>query len=341
MHRKGDIPHSSFFTSFCVLKNVTASCIMWTTPRECVTLPWGKLHGGEILTRTIKKIMLSFFALLLTLAAVMSMATIGASAAGEKWKYDFPSGSATVSITLDGERVLSGEAAIINSVTYVPLRSFAELLGADSISWNAKTATATVVMGSTKIYVRDGGYFVEAAGRYFYSPEKILNISNRLFVPIRPFASAFSLKLNWNGSTRTVELTRTGKVLESGASFYDSSDVYWLARIISAESGGESLKGQIAVGNVVLNRVDSKQYPNTIYGVIFDKKGGTQFSPVSMGTIYNTPTQSSIIAAKICLEGYSISDDILFFMNPRIATSNWISNNRSFAFTIGNHDFYY
>ena len=96
----------------------------------------------------------------------------------------------------------------------------------------------------------------------------------------------------------------------------------------------------VAVGNVVLNRVRHKSYPNTIYGVIFDRKHGTQFSPVSFGTIYNKPSESSIIAAKICLEGYSISDTALFFMNPRIATNNWISKNRPYAFTIGNHDFY-
>ena len=98
--------------------------------------------------------------------------------------------------------------------------------------------------------------------------------------------------------------------------------------------------GQIAVGNVVLNRVRSKSYPNTIYGVIFDRKNGTQFSPVALGTIYQKPTASAVIAAKICLEGYTLSNDILFFMNPRIATNNWISKNRPYAFTIGNHRFY-
>ena len=90
----------------------------------------------------------------------------------------------------------------------------------------------------------------------------------------------------------------------------------------------------------MLNRRASAAYPNTVYGVIFDKRGGTQFSPVSFGTIYQKPTASSIIAAKICLEGYSISEEILFFMNPRIATNNWIAKNRTFEFRIGNHDFY-
>lgn len=259
----------------------------------------------------------------------------------QKSKYDFPAGSASVNITLDTRRVLEGEAAIINSVTYVPLRAFSELLYADSILWNEKTRTATVKKGNTQISVRDGAYYIEASGRYFYTPERVLNIGDRLFVPVRPFAAAFCLDLEWNGATRTVELESTGRTLERGATYYDQGDLYWLSRIISAEAKGESLYGQIAVGNVVLNRVASRSYPNTVYGVIFDRVGGTQFSPVAIGTIYNTPTESAQVAAKICLEGYSISDRILFFMNPRIATNSWISRNRPYAFTIGNHRFYY
>ena len=171
--------------------------------------------------------------------------------------------------------------------------------------------------------------------------ERILNINDRLFVPIRAIASAFNAKVDWDNATRTVTVTSSSKTLTSGSSYYNATDLYWLSRIISAEASGESLVGQIAVGNVVLNRKASKQYPNTVYGVIFDRNGGTQFSPVSMGTIYNSPSETSIIAAKICLEGHSVDTNILFFMNPRIATSNWISKNRPFAFTIGRHNFYY
>jgi N-acetylmuramoyl-L-alanine amidase len=91
---------------------------------------------------------------------------------------------------------------------------------------------------------------------------------------------------------------------------------------------------------VVLNRVRSTSYPNTVYGVIFDRKYGTQFSPVSFGTIYQKPTESAVLAAKICLEGYSVTDTALFFVNPRIATNNWIQRTRQFERRIGNHDFY-
>ncbi len=284
-------------------------------------------------TRKGLRLLSALLAVILLSAGMM----ISASASGG---YDFPSGAVPVRMTLDGREVLTNEAVIIRSVTYVPLRSFSELVGADSISWNARTATATVKKGATTISVADGYYYIVASGRYFYTVEPILNINNRLFVPIRPLAKAFCIDVTWDGASRTVALRSTGKTLASASSYYNSDDLYWLSRIISAESAGESLYGQIAVGNVVLNRVASRQFPNTIYGVIFDRVGGTQFSPVAMGTIYRAPAVSSVIAAKICLEGYSISDEILFFMNPRIATSNWISKNRPFAFRIGNHDFY-
>ena len=100
------------------------------------------------------------------------------------------------------------------------------------------------------------------------------------------------------------------------------------------------MNGKLAVGNVVLNRVRSAAYPNTIYGVIFDRKYGIQFSPVANGTIYNVPTEDAVIAAKMCLEGYSLSSDILYFVNPTKAPDSWIAKNRKYAFSIGNHAFF-
>ena len=266
---------------------------------------------------------------------------VGAEEARSGWIYDFPSDAAEVNISSGGAPVLSGEAAILNDVTYVPLRSFAELFGAESIEWNSKTGVATIKKGNTTINVGDRLYYIEASGRYFYFDQPVRNISNRLFVPVRVIAKAFSVEVGWDNTTRTVTLTDTGERLLSGDEYYSADDLYWLARIINAEAGGEPLIGKIAVGNVVINRKNSRSYPNTIYGVIFDRNGGTQFTPVAIGTIYRTPTAESIMAAKICLDGYSMDTRILFFMNPKIATNNWISNNRPFAFRIANHSFYY
>lgn len=272
----------------------------------------------------------------LTCLMLMSSMILGASAA-----VVFPKDATPTTVYLDGREVLRDECVILQSVTYVPLRNFCNLFEDCKITWNAKTSTATVKTNDLTMTVQEGAIYITANGHYYYTVGEVRNFNGHLYVPIRPLAKAFAAELYWNASARRAELTSAANGRNAVAwANYKSDEVYWLSRIISAEAKGEPMKGQIAVGNVVLNRVKSPSYPNTIYGVIFDRKYGTQFSPVSFGTIYQKPTASAEIAAKICLEGYSLSDDILFFINPRIATNNWIVKNRPYAFTIGNHDFY-
>ena len=246
-----------------------------------------------------------------------------------------------IPIYVDGKEIARGEALLIDSITYVPLRRLAESAKDCKISYNDRTKTATVTYGSKTISITTGKRYISVNGRYFYGVGAVKNIGGSLYVPIRPLARALELDVSWNASTRSVNLTRAKWTLKDAESFYNADELYWLSRIIEAEAGGEILEGKIAVGNVVLNRVADKRYPNTIYGVIFDFKNGIQFTPAYTGTIYNKPSSESIIAAKMCLEGYEIVPGVLFFFNPRIATSNWISKNRPFAARIGNHDFYY
>ena len=282
----------------------------------------------------VKRRTTSLLAGLLSAIFIFALAAIPASASNQPPYESIP-------ITLDGKRILDTSAYLIDGITYVPLRALSDAVGKYDISWNDPTKTATVKGGEDlHISVSTGKLYIAVNGRYFYTVGEIKNVDGRLYVPVRPLAKAFSLDLEWNASERSVSLRSTGQRTKWASEVYNTDDLYWLSRIINAESGNEPFLGKIAVGNVVLNRKRSGQYPNTVYGVIFDRKHGLQFSPVGNGTIYNTPNTESVIAAKICLEGYSLSDDILFFLNPRIATSFWIVNNRTFAFTIGRHDFY-
>lgn len=118
---------------------------------------------------------------------------------------------------------------------------------------------------------------------------------------------------------------------------YDGEDLHWLSRIISAEAKGESVKGQIAVGNVVMNRVKSDKYPNTIKDVVFQKN---QFSPTIDGSIYNEPTEQAVQSAKRVLDGEMvIGDEVLFFYNPKVASrGSWVRT-RATVIDIGNHRF--
>ena len=246
-----------------------------------------------------------------------------------------------IPLSLEGKEIISGEALLIDSITYVPLRRLSESAKNCTIKYDDRTKTATVKYDGLTITVTTGKRYISVNGRYFYGIGEVKNINGSLYVPIRPLARALHLEVHWNEKTRSGNLTKATWTLKDAENYYDADELFWLSRIIEAEAGGEILEGKIAVGNVVLNRVESKQYPNTIYGVIFDFKHGVQFTPAYTGTIYNTPSQESIIAAKMCLEGYEIIPGVLFFFNPRIATSSWISQNRPFAARIGLHDFYY
>ena len=160
-----------------------------------------------------------------------------------------------------------------------------------------------------------------------------------MYIPAQTLIKALGVQIK---SQTNSDVTVTGRYtpLIHASKFYREDEVYWLSKIISAESGGETLIGQIAVGDVIMNRVKSNLYPNTIYGVIFDRKYGVQFSPTLDGSIYKNPTYTATLAAKICLEGTSLSDNALFFLNPKTAESNWIVKSRKYAYTIGGHDFY-
>jgi len=120
-----------------------------------------------------------------------------------------------------------------------------------------------------------------------------------------------------------------------------STNLYWLSRIIHAEAGAEPYTGKVAVGNVILNRVWSNQFPSTVKGVIFEYfQGIPQFSPVEEGTIYNNPSQESIQAAKDAMNGVRPVGSSTYFFNPDKATGKWIVENKTYVKRIGNHVFY-
>lgn len=247
------------------------------------------------------------------------------------WSYQRP----TVKV---GGSNLSVRGLVINSTYYLPSRAFASAIGA-SYSYNSATRTATMKIGSLTFTSSDGCYVSYANGRALFSttPSVIMN-DGRMYIPADVLARAVGMR--YSASSSAVTFSGSVSPLVSADKYYRSDEVLWLARIIHAESQGEPLLGQIAVGNVVLNRVKSPDFPNTIYGVIFDRKYGVQFSPILNGTIYNEPSYNSILAAKICLEGYDISEGALYFLYPPLSTSSWIPRNREYAFTVGNHDFY-
>ena len=237
-------------------------------------------------------------------------------------------------------KTLSEPGVVMNGTLYLPLRAFANSLGNATVSYDKSTKTATLKMNGLYLTATDSGFVTYANDRALFSfSPNVLMSNGKMYLPASVLTKALGVEVK-SQTHSDVSISGSYKPLAHASKFYREDEVYWLAKIISAESGGESLIGQIAVGDVILNRVKSPLYPNTIYGVIFDRKYGVQFSPTLDGSIYKNPTFTATLAAKICLEGTSLSDNALFFLNPRVAQSNWIVNSREYAYSIGGHDFY-
>ena len=121
----------------------------------------------------------------------------------------------------------------------------------------------------------------------------------------------------------------------SSSSSNNSSNVNLLARAIYGEARGEPYTGQVAVGAVVLNRVKSSSFPNTVAGVIYQNGA---FDVVKDGQINLTPNDTAKKAAQDALNGWDPSYGAIYYFNPSTATSKWIWS-RPMTVTIGNHRF--
>ncbi len=129
--------------------------------------------------------------------------------------------------------------------------------------------------------------------------------------------------------------SKTAAKLNISLSTQSSNDVYLLAKCVHAEARGEVYVGQVAVAAVILNRVASPDFPNTIAGVIYQPWA---FTAVNDGQINLEPNQSAYNAARDAMNGWDPTYGCLYYYNPAVATSKWIFS-RQTVVTIGKHVF--
>lgn len=225
-----------------------------------------------------------------------------------------------------------------DGVTYVSLSAMVrELDPSAQVEWDDQAQQTKVTTAKLTLTAQVGQLYLVANGRYLYLPETVRVIEGRMVVPLWAVARAFDAAVGWQAETGTVTVTCGSGAVQSGDSFYDQEDLFWLSRIIMAESGNQPLEGKMAVGNVVLNRVASSRYPNTVKEVLAQKN---QFSPYKNGKLADRkPNESSVIAAKLVLDGGVVeeTEGALWFDG---SPNSWAAKNKEFAATIGGHSFY-
>lgn len=207
------------------------------------------------------------------------------------------------------------------------------------------TQTAVLRQGATGGEVKElqrrlkqWGYYSGAVdgiyGKQTVEAVKYFQRKNGLTVDGIAGKSTFAA-LGMNDSVRVLDNGGGGSGSASSGSNYTSSDLYLLAKCIYAEARGESYTGQVAVGAVILNRVRSSSFPNTVSGVIYQKGA---FTAVSDGQINLEPNSTAMNAAQDAINGWDPTYGCLYYYNPAVATSAWIFSRQTVT-TIGKHVF--
>lgn len=152
---------------------------------------------------------------------------------------------------------------------------------------------------------------------------------------VKRFQKSVGLTADGIAGNKTLLYLGLGDSTTASAGGFSSNDVYLLAKVIAAEARGESYTGQVAVGAVVLNRVDSSSFPDTIAGVVYQKGA---FSAVTDSNWSVSPDATSRKAAQDAINGWDPSGGALYYYNPAKTSNKWIRT-RPVITTIGSHLF--
>lgn len=276
-------------------------------------------------------------------------------------EYEFRDGVCYVTVSsfvslMDSEAMVEEEngVVIVNASTVteiIPLEQEAEDVETVEMTEDTETAdgtmdaeeedaelTANVVTADLDMTAAAGADYFVANGRYLYAADGLVQVNGRVAAPVRQLARVFNLTVGYDAEREQVLLDRKEDAepyLAAGASAYDSDTLYWLSRIIHAESGNQPLEGKIAVGNVVMNRVKNPRFPDNIYDVLFQKN---QFTPAASGSIYRDPNWESVVAAMLVMDGAEVLPNALFFNG--VGARSYASRTRTYVATIGDHAFY-
>lgn len=195
---------------------------------------------------------------------------------------------------------------------------------------NKMKKTLAVLTAAVSLSVFSMGAAAEAATYQVKTGDTLWGIASKNAVPVNQLKKA---------NNRTSNLLYPGQKLTIPASTVSAADQDLLARLVHAEAKGEPYAGKVAVATVVLNRVASPEFPNSIKGVIYQKSNGYYaFTPVKNGAINKAADAESKKAVKEAIAFRGQGNGSLFFFNPKTAVSKWVFS-REATVTIGNHRF--
>lgn len=200
------------------------------------------------------------------------------------------------------------------------------------MSWNSEVE-ALSKYGSRGTEVRAIQEKLKRWGYYSGSVDGIYG--SQTVSAVKSFQKKNGLTVDGIAGTQTLKAMGITSSSSSSSSSNNSSNVNLLARVVYGEARGEPYTGQVAVAAVVLNRVKSSKFPNSISGVVYQSGA---FDAVADGQINMTPDTTAKKAAQDALNGWDPSYGAIYYFNPSTATNKWIWS-RPMTVTIGKHRF--
>lgn len=200
------------------------------------------------------------------------------------------------------------------------------------MSWNSEVE-ALSKYGSIGTEVRTIQEKLKRWGYYSGSVDGIYG--SQTVSAVKSFQKKNGLTVDGIAGTQTLKAMGITSSSSSSSSSNNSSNVNLLARVVYGEARGEPYTGQVAVAAVVLNRVKSSKFPNTIAGVVYQSGA---FDAVADGQVNMTPDATAKKAAQDALNGWDPSYGAIYYFNPNTATNKWIWS-RPMTVTIGKHRF--
>lgn len=302
----------------------------------------------------------------LLVAVVLTCSLTGMAVDAASW--DTTAGTGTLTwvdaasgFYLNGKQIANMKLMNVNGVPYCMVKYFFEnTLTNAKVYWanNGSNVKGTTANGeSLTLLAQPGSQYMYVNGQSVYVPNGIKLKDGYTMAPIEQLAAVFSGSstcYDWNlnayavttgacltGSTAqaapaaqpAADTTAVGGYQPSGC--YDPQTLDLIARVINAEAGSMSLEGKVSVGNVIMNRVASSEFPNTVYGVLYQRN---QFTVVNYASFQRAPSAESVAAAKMALDGVNYVPGAMFYNVSGMRS--WASQNRPFLMTFGGHDFY-
>ncbi|MDD4797601.1 MAG: spore cortex-lytic enzyme [Eubacteriales bacterium] len=218
------------------------------------------------------------------------------------------------------------------------LRSLALTLVVLLLSANYTVALADLRVGDSGSLVREVQSRLKKWGYYSGAVDGVFGSGTQ--DAVKAFQRKYGLTADGiigEATARKIGITLTGTSGGSTGSSGDfsSGDVYLLAKVVHGEARGEPYVGKVGVAAVVLNRIESSHFPNTIAGVVYQPGA---FTAVSDGQINLAPDEESLRAARDAINGWDPTGNAIYYYNPAVATSSWIYS-RTVVAVIGRHRF--